>query len=87
MIYGKKLERATEAKSLDSIVNDALRRTSHCESLVKKSSSVQFLFETLRSVFSVGQLLSMYHSLVELLLRYAISLWGSSPSATKVFVS
>ena len=64
MIYGKKLERATEAKFLGLIEDDALRWTSHCESLVKKLSSLQFLFRTLRSVFSVGQLLSVYHGLV-----------------------
>lgn len=72
---------------LGILVDEKLDWKSHCNQLVSKLHSLKFLFNNLRAMLEVHQLVMVYFAQVDSRLRYGLCLWGNSTNMSKVFIA
>jgi Reverse transcriptase (RNA-dependent DNA polymerase) len=75
-----------EVKFLGLMIDKNITWKCHCTNLIKKLSSLCFLFRNLKQVLTEAQLIMLYHAQVASRLRYGICLWGNSSMIGEVFI-
>uniref|UniRef100_A0A1Y1M8J8 Reverse transcriptase domain-containing protein n=1 Tax=Photinus pyralis TaxID=7054 RepID=A0A1Y1M8J8_PHOPY len=82
-----KLQEATSTKFLGLHIDAHLNWQVHCTNIVNKLNRTNYLFRNLRTIFTLPQLIPIYHASVASIIRYGICLWGPSPYSRCVFLS
>lgn len=73
----EKIEEVPQVKYLGVMIDCYLKWGAHAEYLTKKIRSLSYKFYILRNILSTSMLIALYRSLVESLLTYGITVWGS----------
>lgn len=68
-------------------LDECLNWKNHCNHLVSKMSSMNFLFKNLKKILTNKQLINLYYVQVESRLRYGVCFWGDSTLSNSVFIS
>lgn len=87
MLDGRVLRQCDSIKFLGVNIEATLAWNEHCDNLAKKLHTKVYMLRCLKRQVSQSCLLSVYYSEIQSRLTYGITLWGSSPSAAKVFLA
>ena len=86
-LNNKNLNQVSNAPYLGVQLDNSLKWDYHVDKLCKKLSSKLFLLNRLRKFMDKNSLLLLYHSNIQPIMDYAISIWGYSSEFDKALIT
>lgn len=81
------IDSCNSVKFLGIHIDECLTWRTHCEAVISKLNSINYMIKNLRSVLTQDQLIMFYYGQVESRLRYGIVFWGASTSSGDVLIA